>query len=105
MAPKVLITGGLGQLGKSLSLVLRSIYGPESVLLSDISKKPDDLKEVPFQFLNILDKNAIEEAVVNHNIDTIVHFSALLSAVGENNVPLALQVNSEGVQNILEVCR
>lgn len=43
--------------------------------------------------------------VVNHNIDSIIHFSALLSAVGEANVPLALKVNAEGVQNILEVAK
>ncbi|CAD5224628.1 unnamed protein product [Bursaphelenchus okinawaensis] len=105
IAPKVLITGGLGQLGKSLALVLRAIYGHDSVILTDIGKRPDYLKEVPFCYLNILDRNSIEETIVNNNIDTVVHFSALLSAVGENNVPLALQVNAQGVQNVLEVCR
>ncbi|KAI6218676.1 Epimerase domain-containing protein [Aphelenchoides fujianensis] len=74
--PKTLITGGLGQLGR-----------------------------IPYSYLNILDQNSLHEAVVNHNIDTIIHFSALLSAVGENNVPLALQVNSHGVENVLEVAR
>lgn len=55
--------------------------------------------------MNILDKKAIEEIVVNNNIDTLVHFSALLSAVGEQNVDLALQINCQGVQNVLEVAR
>ena len=36
-----------------------------------------------------------------HRIDWMVHFSALLSAVGENNVPLAIRVNIEGIQFIL----
>ena len=31
-----------------------------------------------------------------YRIDWMVHFSALLSAVGENNVPLAIRVNIEG---------
>ena len=35
-----------------------------------------------------------------HRIDWMVHFSALLSAVGENNVPLAIRVNIEGIQFI-----
>jgi threonine 3-dehydrogenase len=60
---------------------------------------------VPFAYLDILNKDAIQECVVNYNIDTIVHFSALLSAVGESNVPLALEVNTHGVQNVLEVAR
>ncbi|KAI6213747.1 hypothetical protein M3Y94_00188000 [Aphelenchoides besseyi] len=103
--PKTLITGGLGQLGRSLCLLLRDLYGKESVLLTDIAKKPIELKDVPYCYLNILDRNSMEEAVVNYDIDTIVHFSALLSAVGESNLPLALQVNSLGVQNVLEVAR
>lgn len=52
-----------------------------------------------------MDTNAINEIIVNHQIDTIVHFSALLSAIGENNVDLALQVNCQGVQNILNAAK
>jgi nucleoside-diphosphate-sugar epimerase len=35
----------------------------------------------------------------------VVHFSAILSAVGEQNVDQALQVNVNGFHNIIEVCR
>jgi threonine 3-dehydrogenase len=60
--------------------------------MTDISKRPNELKDgTPFCYLNILDSREIERVVVNNDIDTIIHFSALLSAVGENNVPLALQ--------------
>lgn len=52
-----------------------------------------------------MDMAAIEEVVVNHNIDTVVHLSALLSAVGEANVDRALRVNCDGVQNILNVAK
>uniref|UniRef100_A0A7E4W128 L-threonine 3-dehydrogenase, mitochondrial n=1 Tax=Panagrellus redivivus TaxID=6233 RepID=A0A7E4W128_PANRE len=105
-APKVLITGGLGQLGRSLANVLKYMYGPDSVVLSDIARRPaghDHLS--PFCYINILDKTSVEAAVVNNNIDTLIHFSALLSAVGESNVPLALKVNGQGVENVLEVAR
>lgn len=34
--------------------------------------------------------------VVTYRIDWLIHFSALLSAVGEQNVPLAIRVNIEG---------
>jgi threonine 3-dehydrogenase len=43
-----------------------------------------------------LDFKNLQEIVVSHRIDWLVHFSALLSAVGENNVPLAIRVNIEG---------
>jgi hypothetical protein len=33
-----------------------------------------------------------------HRIDWLIHFSALLSAIGEQNVPLAVRINIEGAQ-------
>uniref|UniRef100_A0A0N5B115 L-threonine 3-dehydrogenase, mitochondrial n=1 Tax=Syphacia muris TaxID=451379 RepID=A0A0N5B115_9BILA len=103
--PRVLITGALGQLGRGLASALRFMYGQNSVYITDIVKAPNDPTIAPFFYLDILNASSIAEAVVNYNIDTIVHFSALLSAVGENNVPLAIQVNGQGVQNILEVAK
>jgi threonine 3-dehydrogenase len=104
--PKVLITGGLGQLGRSLAAIMKYMYGKDSVILSDICKRPSGFEHLsPFCYVNILDKSSIEEAVVNNNIDTLIHFSALLSAVGENNVPLAISVNGRGVENVLEVSK
>ena len=49
----------------------------------------------PFIFADILDFKNLQEIVVTHRIDWLIHFSALLSAVGENNVPLAIRVNIE----------
>lgn len=49
--------------------------------------------------------NCLEAAVVNYQIDWLVHFSAILSAVGEQNVPLAIRINVEGVHNILEIAK
>lgn len=48
---------------------------------------------------------SLREICVNYEIDWLVHLSALLSAVGEANVPLAMQVNIEGLHNVLEVAR
>jgi threonine 3-dehydrogenase len=104
--PRVLITGGLGQLGRSLAAIMKYMYGKDSVILSDICKRPSGFEHLsPFCYVNILDRNSIEEAIVNNNIDTLIHFSALLSAVGENNVPLAISVNGRGVENVLEVSK
>ncbi|MCP9264794.1 L-threonine dehydrogenase [Dirofilaria immitis] len=102
---KILITGALGQLGSGLATILRKIYGDDMVIMTDIIKARKDEKCELFYYLDILNQSAINQMVINHNIDTIIHFSALLSAVGEANVPLALKVNVEGVQNVLEVAR
>ena len=50
----------------------------------------------PYLFADILDFKCLQEMVVNYRIDWLIHFSALLSAVGEQNVPLAVRVNIEG---------
>lgn len=52
-----------------------------------------------------MDFKNLQSIVVNERIDWLVHFSAILSAVGEQNVSQALQVNVEGVHNIFELCR
>ena len=50
----------------------------------------------PFIFSDILDYKNLREIVVNNNISWLVHYSAVLSAVGESNVSLAKEVNITG---------
>ena len=42
---------------------------------------------------------------MNNQITWLVHFSALLSAIGELNVQEALKINVIGFHNIVELCR
>ena len=46
----------------------------------------------PYEYVDVLDVKQLDTVVVTHEIDRVVHFSALLSVVSENNVPRALQV-------------
>ncbi|XP_058809185.1 L-threonine 3-dehydrogenase, mitochondrial [Phymastichus coffea] len=104
--PRILITGGLGQLGTECAKLLRKNYGDENVVLSDIIKPTDDaLMNGPFIFADILDFKGLQKIVVNYRIDWLIHFSALLSAVGEQNVPLAVRVNIEGLHNVIELAK
>lgn len=74
--------------------------------MTDIVKVPKNLQHKgPFMFADILDFQNLQEIVVNHRIDWLVHFSALLSAVGESNLDLAMKVNIEGVHNVMELSR
>lgn len=104
--PRVLITGGLGQLGTGLASLLRQKYGRDNIILSDIIRPNKEvLDDGPFIFADILDFKNLQEIVVTYRIDWVVHFSALLSAVGENNVPLAIRVNIEGLHNVMELSK
>ncbi|KAL3868982.1 hypothetical protein ACJMK2_041727 [Sinanodonta woodiana] len=104
--PVVLITGSQGQLGTGLARILRARYGKNNVIMSDIVKPREPiLQSGPYVYADILDFKNLQEIVVNYNVDWIIHFSALLSAVGEQNVTLAMRVNIEGLHNILELSR
>lgn len=86
--------------------LLRSLFGAQNVILSDIIKPPDHLrKEGPFKYADILDLKNLQNIVINEQINWVIHFGALLSAVGEKNVPLSIRINIEGVHNILELAR
>lgn len=50
----------------------------------------------PFICADILDYKNLREIVVNNRITWLVHYSALLSAIGEANVSLARSVNITG---------
>ncbi|XP_070590939.1 L-threonine 3-dehydrogenase, mitochondrial-like [Erythrolamprus reginae] len=102
--PRVLITGGLGQLGVGLAKLLRKRFGKNNVILSDIRKPPNSVfYSGPFIYSDILDYKNLREIVVNNRITWLFHYSALLSAVGEANVPLARSVNITGLHNILDI--
>lgn len=86
------ILGGLGQLGVEAARLLRYKYGSDNVILSDIIKPSlEVLENGPYIFADILDFKGLQKAVVTHRIDWIIHFSALLSAIGEQNVSLAVR--------------
>jgi len=101
---RIVITGGLGQLGLALASKLRSIYGRDNVLLTDIKRPTNEILDSgPFEYADVLDYNAMKQLMVNHGCDWFVHLSALLSAVGEKNVPLAMKVNIDGFHNALNL--
>ncbi|KAK1343025.1 hypothetical protein QTO34_015795 [Cnephaeus nilssonii] len=103
--PRVLITGGLGQLGVGLASLLRKRFGKDNVILSDIRKPSDQVfHSGPFIYSDILDYKNLREIVVNHRITWLIHYSALLSAVGEANVSLAKAVNITGLHNVPGRC-
>ena len=63
------------------------------------------LSKGPFIYADILDYKNLQSIVVDYSIDCIVHFSALLSAIGEQNVSEALKINIYGFHNIIELSR
>jgi len=103
---KILVTGSLGQIGSDLVSELRRRYGNENVIASDIKPSNNCFDEDgPFEQLDCLSSTMVNSVIKRHNIDTIFHLAALLSAVAEEKPVTAWNVNINGLHIILEAAR
>ena len=102
MPDKILILGSNGQIGTVLSETLKLQYGIDQVICSDI-REPHHKLEGLFIIIDVLDKEAIKNAIKTHNVNQIYHLAALLSAKGEQNPELTWKINMQGLLNVLEI--
>ena len=106
MNKRVLVTGSAGQIGNELVPALRELYGANNVIASDVkSASTDVMQGGPFVYLDVTNPEGLNRTVLEENIDHVVHLASLLSVIGERNPQLAIQVNIQGIQNILECAR
>ena len=103
---RILVTGASGQVGSELTPKLRERHGSENVVASDI-REPSEalLGQGPYEIVDVTEKERLERVVREHEIDTIFHLAAILSATGERKPQLAWRVNILGLHNVLEVAR
>ncbi|NRD79592.1 L-threonine 3-dehydrogenase [Bacillus sp. BRMEA1] len=103
---RILITGALGQIGSELTLKLRDIYGADNVIATDIKKNDSEAAQSgPFEVVDVTDLKRMGEVAQKHNIDTVLHLAALLSATAEAKPVFAWNLNMGGLLNALETAR
>jgi nucleoside-diphosphate-sugar epimerase len=103
---KIIVTGALGQIGSELITKLRSEYGVDNVLATDIRHPQTDAAvDGPFEILDVTDAKKMHELANDFGADTMMHMAALLSAKAEENPMLAWNLNMGGLMNALEVSR
>ncbi|MBQ0907653.1 L-threonine 3-dehydrogenase [Flavobacterium sp. F-328] len=106
MSTKILIIGACGQIGTELTQKLRSIYGTENVIASDIRKlNVDVVNSGPFEVVNALDFNQIEHLVEVHQITDVYLMAALLSATAEKNPAFAWDLNMNSLFHVLNLAK
>jgi nucleoside-diphosphate-sugar epimerase len=103
MKQRVLLTGGLGQLGSELATELRNRYGENNVIVTDIRlpESPPDR----FCQLDARDGERLAAIVAEERITRVYHLAALLSAVAEDRPQEAWGINMGGLFAVLEVAR
>ncbi|MFJ7934242.1 L-threonine 3-dehydrogenase [Sporosarcina sp. NPDC096371] len=101
---KIMVTGALGQIGSELITKLRSEYGKENVLATDI-RRTDASEDGPFEILDVTDTQKMHTLAKDFGADTMMHMAALLSAKAEEEPLFAWNLNMGGLMNALEVSR
>ena len=103
----ILVTGATGQIGSELTPALRRRYGENNVVAGVHERQPDPelAGGGPWCVVDVRSRAAIDAAVGESRIDTIIHLASLLSAAAEEKPQLAWEVNVDGLINVLEVAR
>ncbi len=103
MSTKILIVGSEGQVGTDLADKLRSVYGRNQVICSDIKPIDEEKRDYgPYEILDILDNQAIGTVMQRHKPNTIYHLAAMLSATAEKYPKKGWELNMNGVFNIFD---
>lgn len=103
---KVLVIGASGQIGTELIVGLRSRFGNESIIASDLQDQPKEaLKNGPYEKLDIMDDQALRAIVKKHEVTEVYLLAALLSATAEKNPDFAWKLNMEGLFHVLNLAK
>jgi nucleoside-diphosphate-sugar epimerase len=106
MSTKTLIIGSSGQIGTDLALELRKQRGNDNVICSDLKTSSNqELADGPFEVIDVMDKNRIEEIIKKYNVKEVYLLAALLSATAEKNPKLGWELNMEGLFNLLNIAK
>ena len=103
---KTLIIGACGQIGTELVLELRKKWGNDQVTAADVKEEcPSVLANGPYVQLDILNRSAVCEFIIDQQIEHVYLLAALLSATAEKNPAFAWELNMEGLFTILDLAK
>lgn len=104
MSEKILIIGANGQIGVELTLALRTKFGQNNVIASDIRDVNPLIADGPFMILDVMDADAVRKVVQEEHVSQIYLLAAILSATGEKNPLWAWDINMNSLLSILDIC-
>lgn len=103
---KTLIIGACGQIGTELTKKLRSIYGRDTIIASDVRKgDPEFVASGPFEVVNALDYNQVQAVIEKYDVEEVYLMAALLSATAEKNPAFAWDLNMNSLFHVLNIAK
>lgn len=112
---KIVITGGLGFLGKRLfNTILKGEFLTDSsgnkravseIVLFDVVDDPKfDDGRITYVSGDISDPSQVDN-IITDGVESIFHLAAIVSADAEENFDLGMKINLDGTRNVLEAAR
>lgn len=106
MSERILIIGAAGQIGSEMCIELRSLYGTENVIASDINTSNESLVNAgPFEIIDAKNIDQLKDCVEKHQIDTIYLLAAMLSATAERLPKQGWDLNMESLFHVLNLAK
>jgi nucleoside-diphosphate-sugar epimerase len=112
MSEKILVIGSNGQIGSELVEELRTMYGSDNVIATDVkepqpqtSNPKSQTTTGPFMKMDVLDTPSVHDLIRTHKITQVYLLAALLSATAEQKIKSAWRLNMDGLINLLDIAR
>jgi len=106
MSETILIIGASGQIGNELTQELRSIYGNNNVIGSDIREGSEEMMTSgPFEIIDATDKEAVLKVVKKYNVSQVYLLAAMLSVTAEQFPKKAWDLNMNSLLGVLDLAK
>jgi len=102
----ILVLGASGQIGHELTQKLRTIYGNNSVIASDIREGNTNMMiSGPFEIADATNKNSILKIIKKYNVTQVYLLAAMLSATAEKQPQKAWNLNINSLMAVLDLAK
>ena len=106
MSETILILGASGQIGNELTQKLRSIYGNNAVIASDIKEGNEDMMTSgPFEVIDATDKETILKIVKKYKVSQVYLLAAMLSVTAEKLPKKGWDLNMNSLLGVLDLAK
>ena len=102
MSERIIILGSNGQIGTELAIALRSKYGNDAVITSDIREPVHNHQEKLFEIVDVMKRKHVSKMFAKHRPTQVFLLAAMLSATGEKYPRQAWNLNMEGLLNVMD---